>query len=170
MRYLSVLKKDKFGMFVFSIFSTIAIIIFLRRSFTVVCNYFISGDMGLWTGDVGQCLIILIGGIPAIVLFYLPKIFEYVLILVDMNHSELITKTVVSLNKPESKAFDKHRSVTNGKNNFYYIWKVKNEKGKKMKTIYFEDVFSFVGKTIGHTYKITYYKHSKVIVDVKKID
>ena len=38
-----------------------------------------------------------------------------------------------------------------------------------MKMIYFKNVFSFVGKTIGHTYEVTYYKHSKVVVDVKKI-
>jgi hypothetical protein len=34
---------------------------------------------------------------------------------------------------------------------------------------YLKGVFSFIGKTIGHPYEITYYKHSKVIVDVKKI-
>ena len=169
MEYLKTLKKDKFGMFAFSIITAILTIVILKSCFTTVYNYFTFGDTGSWTGDVGQSLFISVFGLPMIVFFDIPKITEYIGIIVDINRSELTTKTVVSLSKPESKAFDNNRSKTNEKNSFYYIWKVKNEKGKKMKMTCFKDVFSFTGKTIGHTYEVTYYKHSKVIVDVKKI-
>lgn len=169
MEYLKILKKDKFGMFAFSIFTAILVILFLKNSLITVYNYFVFGDDGLWVGDFGQSLIILIFGLPTIIMFDLPKIFEYIGILVDIKNSELITKTVVSISKPVVVSFDKNKLVTKEENKSYYVWKVKNEKGKKMKMICFENVFSFVGKTIGHTYEVTYYKHSKVIVDVKKI-
>ena len=169
MEYLKILKKDKLGMFIFSLCSTIAIILYFRRSFITVCNYFINGDKGLWTGDVGQCMIVLICGLPAIVMFYFPKILEFIQILSDIKKPQVITEVVISLTKPNTTTFDRHKPGTKDENDIYYIWKVKNEKGKKMKMIYFKNVFSFVGKTIGHTYEVTYYKHSKVVVDVKKI-
>ena len=169
MRYLYVLKKDKLGMFIISLCSTIAIILYFRRSFIMVCNYFINGDKGLWTGDIGQCLIVLAGGLPAIAIFYLPKILEFIRILIDTKHPQLITEVVVSYSKPNVTLFDMHKPGTKEENDVYYIWKVKNKNGKKLKMIYFKNIFSFVGKTIGHTYEVTYYKHSKVIVDVKKI-
>lgn len=169
MGFLYVLKKDKLGMFIFSLCSTIAIILYFRRSFITVYNYFINGDKGLWTGDVGQCVIVLICGLPAIVMFYFPKILEFIKILIDIKKAQVITDVVISLSKPDATTFDRYKSRTKDENDIYYIWKVENKKGKKMKMIYFKNVFSFIGKTIGHTYEVTYYKHSKVIVDVKKI-
>ena len=169
MEYLKVLKKDKLGMLLISIFTAILGILLLKRSFLVVYNYFTYGDNGLWSGDFGQSLIILIFAVPTILMYDLPKLFEYIGILVDIKRSEMIKETVVSLAKPETTVFDRYKPGTKDENDIYYIWKVKNEKGKKMKMIYFKNVFSFVGKTIEHTYEVTYYKHSKVVVDVKKI-
>ena len=168
MEYLKILKKDKLGMFIFSLCSIIGIVLFFKRSFIVVYNYFAYGDMGLWSGDVGQCIVILIGGIPAIICYFL-KIIEYIEILSDIKRQQLITEVVVSLSKPDVTAFDRYKPGKKDENDIYYVWKVKNEKEKKLKMIYFKNVFSFVGKTISHTYEVTYYKYSKVIVDVKKI-
>ena len=169
MKYLKTLKKDKFGMFILSLCAIVGIVLYFKHSFNAVYNYFTYGDNGLWSGDVGQSLIILIFGLPSILMFYLPKIFEYIGILIDIKHPELMKETVVSLTKPETTVFDRYKPGTKDENDIYYIWKVQNEKGKKMKMIYFKNVFSFVGKTIEHTYEVTYYKHSKVVVDVKKI-
>ena len=168
MEHLNALKKDKLGRFILSLCAIIGIALFFRRSFTVVYNYFSYGDVGLWSGDIGQSIIILIGGIPAIILYFF-DILNFIRILSDIKKPQVITEVVISLTKPNTTTFDRHKPGTKDENDIYYIWKVKNEKGKKMKMIYFKNVFSFVGKTIGHTYEVTYYKHSKVVVDVKKI-
>ena len=81
----------------------------------------------------------------------------------------LIKEIIVSCEKPDTHVFDLYMLGINKENDLYYVWKVKNVNGKKMKMVYLKGVFSFIGKTIGHTYEVTYYKHSKVIVDVKKI-
>lgn len=169
MKYLQVLKKDKLGMLLFSIFTMILVILLFRRSYVVVYNYFTNGDIGLWTGDFGQSLIILIFGLPTILMFDLPKIIQYIGILVDIKRSATIKEIVVSHNKPQVTLVDRHKSGNKEDNDSYYVWEVKNSNDKKMKMIFFDEVFSFTGKTIGHSYEVTYYKHSKVIVDVKKI-
>lgn len=169
MKYLQFLKKDKLGMLLFSVFTAILVILLLKRSFLVVYNYFTNGDTGLWIGDFGQSLIILIFGLPTILMYDLPKLIEYIGILVDIKRSKTIKEIVVPYNTPQLTIANRHKSGTKKVDDSYYIWKVKNGNNKKMKMIFFDEVFSFTGKTIGHKYEVTYYKHSKVIVDVKKI-
>lgn len=167
MQYLQILKKDKLFFFALSIGLSIVGAILYPFCVKDLYYYYFTPDFDMYVGNVYASLGIVFLMFPSLWFFYIPKISQYIFILLDMKKPVLVENTVVGLKKPSTEAFDLYKQGTEDENDFHYIWLVEDEKGKKMKMLFFKDVFAFAGKTINHSYKVTYFQHSKVLVKVE---
>ncbi len=100
---------------------------------------------------------------PAMYLFWVPRFFRYIGVLLDIIKQKQVTVIVKGLNKPDAEAFDRRKEI-------YFIWKTKDAKNKKYKFIVYGDVNTLKGKTKKHFYKVTYYKYSKIVTGIEKLD
>ncbi|MBO5332864.1 MAG: hypothetical protein J6B37_01980 [Clostridia bacterium] len=169
MEHLKILRKDKKCAFWIVTSFTILLVVLYPICIKNIYSYLLTTYNEVPTTGFLDSLYIVFMAVPFVSVICVPRIVQYISILIDIKKGTSIKEIIVSCEKPDTRVFDLYMLGVNKENDMYYVWKVKDENGKKMKMIYLKGVFSFVGKTIGHTYEVTYYKHSKVIVDVKKI-
>lgn len=173
MNYLKILKKDKLLFFITSIF----VIVVTMYAFPTAIKDIIlifgghSEDAHGYQINIFEKLFLAIFSIPALYIMWIPKVKEYIGILSDIKKPILVEEKVVALNKPINELFDNYKPGTVDENDYRYVWKVQRAEGKprKMKVLIFKDVCNLKGKVVGHTYKITYYKRSKVVVKIERV-
>lgn len=171
MDYLKILKKDKLLFFIISICVIIMTIYVFPNAIGDVFLFFggHSEDAHGHQINIFEKLFLAIFSIPALYIMWVPKVKEYIGILLDIKKPILVEEQVVALNKPINEPFDNYKPGTVDENDYRYIWKVQRENRRKMKMLIFKDVCNLKGKVVGHTYKITYYKRSKVIVKIERV-
>lgn len=168
MEYLELLKQNKKNSFIFSLIALILTPICVVLASSELYKFFILGVEDYYRNILG-CIFLTV--VPFLVFFLgiEPSLALYINVLIDLKNKELVEEIVVGLKKPnDAGVLDGFFNI--GKvSKFYNAWKVHNEKGKKFDLLFFKDVFPFSGKTTGYSYKVTYYKHSKLIVKIEKV-
>ncbi len=109
-------------------------------------------------------LVLVILAIP----LWLVLIKEYICVLLDIKKNEQMTVKVKGMGKPELNFFDTHIPGSNRKEDIYYYWKAIDSVGKKYKFIVFSEENNLKGKTIKHSYNVTFYKYSKIVTNIEK--
>ncbi len=168
MEYLELLKQNKKYSFIFSLIALILTPICVVLASSELYKFFVLGVEDYYRNILG-CIYLTVVPFPIFFLGIEPSLALYINVLIDLKKKELVEEIVVGLKKPnEAGVLDEifHKGKLS---KFYNAWKVHNEKGKKIYLFFFKDVFPFSGKTTGYSYKVTYYKHSKLIVKIEKV-
>lgn len=166
MKFLKLWIKKQKNMAIFSMVIIISCPLMYALCAENLCDYF-TFDVNVPFIEVCMSIVCALGFFPTCCLF-MPCAAEYLYALLDFKKKIIIEDTVVSLSNPKSNA-SILKSEPKNKNTFYYIWRVRNGHNEKLKLFLFKDIFWFTGKTIGFTYKVSYFKYSKIIVKIEKL-
>lgn len=163
---LEVCRKKKSGMFLLSCFVFLGIIYIYPICFFSVYKLFFHNDYPVDRNLLDDLIIVLLalpGSLP-----WLIRIKEYICILLDIRIKKLTTIKVKGCGKPTVEFFDTHVPGTENKNDIYFYWKAIDDSNKKHKFIIFQDANILKGKTTKHSYYVTYYKHSKIVINIER--
>ena len=90
---------------------------------------------------------------------FIPRVIEFIKILLDLIFKKQKTITVTGIKKPKA-PWDMRED--------YVIFYAKGSAKLPQKFVVFKDVYSLKGKKVDNTYEVTYYVFSKVVTDMKK--
>ncbi len=166
MEKLVVCRKKKTGMFVLSCFVILAIIYIYPICFSSIYKLVFYNTYPADRNLLNDLLIVLLGVPGSLPWCFLIK--EYICILLDIKIRKQTTVTVKGCGKPELQLFGTYVPGTEIKNNSYFYWKAKDDSDKKYRFIIFQDENNLKGKTMKHSYNVTYYKYSKIVTDIEK--
>lgn len=163
---LYICRKKKRGMFLLACFGVLGFIYFYPECFSYVYGLFFHStypdDRNLL--DDLKFLVLVLLACP--LWFVLVK--EYICILLDIKMKKQITTKVKGRGRPELNFFDTHIPGSDNKDDIYFYWKAIDDSGKKYKFILFQEENNLKGKTVKHSYNVTYYKHSKIVTNIEK--
>lgn len=94
-----------------------------------------------------------------IFLVFIPRVTEFIKLLLDLILKKQKTIIVTGIKKTKS-PWDMRED--------YVIFYGKGSAKLARKFVVFKDVYSLKGKKVNNTYEITYYAFSKVVIDMKK--
>ncbi len=94
-----------------------------------------------------------------IFLVFIPRVTEFIKILLDLIFKKEKTKKVVGIKKPKE-PWDMRDDYV-----FFYA---KDSSKYHHKFVVFKDVYLLKGKKVNNTYEVTYYTFSKVVTDIRK--
>ncbi len=163
---LYICRKKKRGMFLLVCFCALCYIYTFPYCFYYVYELFFHS-----TYQAGRNLLddlkVLVLGLPVFPLWFI-LIKEYIFILLDIKIKKQITTKVMGRGKPELNFFDTHIPGSDNKDDIYFYWKAIDDSGKKYKFILFQEENNLKGKTVKHSYNVTYYKYSKIVTNIEK--
>lgn len=165
---LVVSRKKKLGGFILSCFVVFCIIYIYPICLYSVCEL-VFNDNGVFSSGRNflDDLIVVVFALPGSIPWCI-RIKEYICILLDIKSRKLMTCKVKGCGKPTVEFLD--TLASRNQNDMYYYWKAKDNLNKKYKFMIFKDVSGLKGKTIKHSYNVTYYKYSKIVTSIEKTD
>lgn len=158
----------KRGMFILSCFVVFSIVCIYPICFLSVYKlFFYSGTDYSIDRNLLDDLIIVLFAFPGSLPWCI-HIKEYVGILLDIKMKKQITTKAKGRGRPELNFFDTHIPGSDNKDDIYFYWKAIDDSGKKYKFILFQEENNLKGKTVKHSYNVTYYKHSKIVTNIER--
>ena len=163
---LYICRKKKRGMFLLVCFCALCYVYTFPYCFYYVYELFFHStyQAGRNLLDDLKFLVLVLLACP--LWFILVK--EYICILLDIKMKKQITTKAKGRGRPELNFFDTHIPGSDNKDDIYFYWKAIDDSGKKYKFILFQEENNLKGKTVKHSYNVTYYKHSKIVTNIER--